>query len=90
MSDNIIASTRTAVTIFPQKTDLSSDFRIWNNLLVSYAGYKEPDGSIRGDPMNLEITKLCIKLGWNPPRTNFDILPLVLSANGYEYINFVL
>lgn len=55
---------------------------------MSYAGYKEPDGSIRGDPMNLEITNICIQLGWNPPRTDFDILPLVLSANGNEYATF--
>ncbi|CAG2065713.1 unnamed protein product, partial [Timema podura] len=26
----------------------------------------------------------CIKLGWKPSRTQWDILPLVLSANGHD------
>ncbi|XP_037041463.1 nitric oxide synthase-like [Bradysia coprophila] len=87
---------RSAVTVFPQRTNLSSDFRIWNSLLVSYAGYQEADGSILGDPKNVELTKICIQLGWKPARTNFDVLPLVLSANGndpeyFEYPkNFII
>ncbi|CRL03651.1 CLUMA_CG016518, isoform A, partial [Clunio marinus] len=75
---------RSAITIFPQRTDGKHDFRIWNPQLVSYAGYQNNDGTFVGDPMNVEITDLCLKLGWKSPRTEFDILPLVLSANGHD------
>lgn len=75
---------RSALTLFPQRTDGRHDFRIWNAQLISYAGYKNPDGTILGDPMNVEFTEVCIKLGWKPKMTRFDILPLVLSANGHD------
>ncbi|XP_022185085.2 nitric oxide synthase, salivary gland [Nilaparvata lugens] len=75
---------RSAITIFPQRTDGKHDFRVWNNQLISYAGYKNPDGTITGDPINVEFTEVCVKLGWKPKFGNFDILPLVLSANGHD------
>ncbi|HEY9675879.1 MAG TPA: nitric oxide synthase oxygenase [Waterburya sp.] len=60
--------------------------RIWNPQLARYAAYEQPDGSIMGDPANLDVTKAIIKLGWEPPepRTDYDILPLVIEAPGME------
>ncbi|XP_076549445.1 nitric oxide synthase isoform X3 [Osmia lignaria lignaria] len=75
---------RSAITIFPQRTDGKHDYRVWNQQLISYAGYKNPDGTVTGDPANVEFTELCIKLGWKGARSRFDILPLVLSANGHD------
>ncbi|KAK9297866.1 hypothetical protein QLX08_008617 [Tetragonisca angustula] len=75
---------RSAITIFPQRTDGKHDYRVWNHQLINYAGYKNPDGTIIGDPANVEFTELCLKLGWRSARTRFDILPLVLSANGHD------
>ncbi|XP_047505160.1 nitric oxide synthase-like protein isoform X1 [Pieris napi] len=75
---------RSAITLFPQRTDGKHDYRIWNSQLISYAGYRLPDGTVLGDPMHCEFTELCLKLGWKPPRTAWDILPLVLSANGKD------
>ncbi|XP_044753718.1 nitric oxide synthase-like protein isoform X2 [Coccinella septempunctata] len=75
---------RSAITIFPQRTDGKHDFRVWNAQLFGYAGYKQPDGSILGDPMNVEFTEVCLKLGWKGPGTKWDILPLLLSANGHD------
>ncbi|XP_013182279.1 PREDICTED: nitric oxide synthase-like protein [Papilio xuthus] len=75
---------RSAITVFPQRTDGKHDYRIWNSQLISYAGYRQPDGTVLGDPMHCEFTELCLKLGWKPPRTAWDILPLVLSANGKD------
>ncbi|XP_026757602.2 nitric oxide synthase-like isoform X1 [Galleria mellonella] len=75
---------RSAITIFPQRTDGKHDYRIWNPQLISYAGYLEPDGSVLGDPARVEFTEICIRLGWKPPRTAWDILPLVLSADGKD------
>ncbi|XP_010640644.1 nitric oxide synthase, inducible isoform X1 [Fukomys damarensis] len=75
---------RSAITVFPQRTDGKHDFRVWNAQLIRYAGYQMPDGTIRGDPANLEFTQLCIDLGWEPRYGRFDVLPLVLQADGRD------
>ncbi|KAL7986985.1 hypothetical protein Chor_005904 [Crotalus horridus] len=75
---------RSTITVFPHRTDGKHDFRIWNNQLIRYAGYQMPDGSIVGDPANMEFTQLCIQLGWKAKYGCFDVLPLVLQANGQD------
>lgn len=49
---------RSAITIFPQRTDGKHDYRIWNHQLISYAGYRSPDGTIIGDPITVEFTEV--------------------------------
>lgn len=44
--------------MFPQRASGRGDFRIWNSQLVRYAGYRQQDGSVRGDPANVEITEV--------------------------------
>ncbi|KAB0395991.1 hypothetical protein E2I00_013399 [Balaenoptera physalus] len=63
-----------------QRTPGRGDFRIWNSQLVRYAGYRQQDGSVRGDPANVEITELCIQHGWTPGNGRFDVLPLLLQT----------
>ncbi|XP_039612590.1 nitric oxide synthase 2b, inducible [Polypterus senegalus] len=75
---------RSVITIFPQRTDGKHDFRVWNSQLIRYAGYLMPDGSILGDPANIEFTEMCIHLGWKPKNGRFDVLPLILQANGED------
>uniref|UniRef100_A0A8C8BGZ4 Nitric oxide synthase n=1 Tax=Otus sunia TaxID=257818 RepID=A0A8C8BGZ4_9STRI len=75
---------RSAITIFPQRTDGKHDFRVWNSQLIRYAGYQMPDGSILGDPASVEFTQLCIELGWKPKYGRFDVVPLILQANGQD------
>ncbi|MBN3299782.1 NOS2 protein, partial [Amia calva] len=75
---------RSAITIFPQRTDGKHDFRVWNGQLVKYAGYQMPDGTIQGDPSSVQFTELCIQLGWKPRYGRFDVLPLILQANGED------
>ena len=60
--------------------------RFWNSQLYRYAAYEMPDGSVMGDPANLALTNVIIKLGWQPsePRTAYDILPLVIEVPGQE------
>lgn len=58
---------RSAITIFPQRTDGKHDFRVWNNQLIRYAGYKQPDGGILGDPANVEFTEVQISKMQNCP-----------------------
>ncbi|XP_067102023.1 nitric oxide synthase 2b, inducible [Osmerus mordax] len=75
---------RSAITIFRQRMTGKGDFRVWNSQLLKYAGYGMPDGSIQGDPSSLEFTQICIQLGWRPKYGLFDMLPLVLQANGED------
>ncbi|KAM6460457.1 nitric oxide synthase, inducible isoform 2-T4 [Liasis olivaceus] len=75
---------RSAITVFPHRTDGKHDFRIWNSQLIQYAGYQMPDGSIVGDPANVEFTQLCIQLGWKAKYGCFDVIPLVLQAGGQD------
>ncbi|XP_077996477.1 nitric oxide synthase, salivary gland-like [Glandiceps talaboti] len=75
---------RAAITIFPHRTDGYHDFRVWNSQLIQYAAYRQPDDSVIGDPANLEFTEICEKLGWKGPGGQFDILPLVLQADGQD------
>ncbi|XP_051966525.1 nitric oxide synthase, inducible-like [Xyrauchen texanus] len=75
---------RSAITVFPQRTDGQHDFRVWNNQLLKYAGYKMADGTIIGDPGSVDFTEMCIQIGWTPKYGIFDVLPLVLQANGED------
>ncbi|KAG1653049.1 Nitric oxide synthase, brain [Nymphon striatum] len=79
---------RSAMTVFPPRTDGKHDYRVWNGQLLMYGGYKQPDGTIIGDRANVEFTEVSIfyvqKLGWKGPGKKWDILPLVLSANGED------
>ncbi|XP_038647078.1 nitric oxide synthase, brain [Scyliorhinus canicula] len=75
---------RSAITIFPQRTDGKHDYRIWNNQLIRYAGYRQPDGSVIGDPASVPLTEVCMQQGWKGPKGRFDILPLLLQANGND------
>lgn len=105
---------RSAITIFPQREKAGHDYRIWNHQIISYAGYRNADGTVIGDALNVEFTevsftyrmapkpsisltnvfcfcfvyefiqKMCTKIGWKGKRTEFDILPLVVSANGHD------
>ncbi len=68
------------ISIFPPMENLENEIRIWNSQLIRYAGYKDEDGNIIGDPENVELTNEILKLGWKPINmNNFDILPLVIQ-----------
>ena len=55
---------RPTITVFAPDTPARSGPRIWNEQLVRYAGYEEPDGSVRGEPCSTELTSLARALGW--------------------------
>uniref|UniRef100_A0A8D0L3Z9 Nitric oxide synthase 3 n=1 Tax=Sphenodon punctatus TaxID=8508 RepID=A0A8D0L3Z9_SPHPU len=80
MGNSAASLDSSAITIFPQRVAGRGDFRIWNPQLIRYAGYRQPDGTVLGDPSNVEITELCIQHGWAPPYGRFDVLPLLLQA----------
>ncbi len=54
--------------------------RIWNPQLIRYAGYRQPDDSIIGDPLHAKFTEITRRFGWKGGKgTPFDILPLVIQ-----------
>lgn len=68
------------VSVFASFRGPDSCIRIWNHELISYAGYRAPDGTILGDPLNERITARALELGWDPgERTAFDPLPLIIQ-----------
>ncbi len=59
--------------------------RIWNPQFCRYAGYRQPDGSVLGDPMQQELTEALLAMGWNPGVwTRFDLLPIVIQLPGRQ------
>ena len=54
----ILPILRSAITLFPPRTDGTHDYRVWNPQLIMYAGYKQPDGEVIGDGGNVEFTEV--------------------------------
>jgi nitric-oxide synthase len=55
--------------------------RIWNSQLIRYAGWLQPDGTVLGDPAQVEYTQVMHDLGWRPERrTAFTVLPVVIQV----------
>ena len=49
---------RSTITVFAPRKEGRGDFRVWNAQLIRYAGYRQPDGSIIGDPANVAFTEV--------------------------------
>ena len=82
---------RPMITVLaPQEPDRPG-IRIWNEQLIRYAGYRQPDGSILGDPRQVELTEIARHLGWKrEQRTPFDLLPVILQMPSGELRLFEL
>ena len=52
------------ISVFAQEEHGRPGIRIWNEQLIRYAGYRQPDGSILGDPSQARFTDLVCSLGW--------------------------
>ncbi|WP_227396923.1 nitric oxide synthase oxygenase [Jeotgalibacillus aurantiacus] len=80
---------RSTVTLFkPRRADGSDPLRIYNHQLIRYAGYKQEDGSIIGDPHSVELTEFCKNLGWEGKGTPYDVLPIVIQLDGESPVYF--
>ena len=74
---------RSTITVFAPQVPNQPGIRIWNPQLIRYAGYCQPDGSIIGDPLHVELTRVIQRAGWRGGKgTPFDILPLVIQMPG--------
>ena len=77
---------RSVISIFRQQMpDEQTGPIIENSQLIRYAGYRLPDGTVLGDPAQLELTRICQAMGWNPvQKTAFDILPWIIRMPGHQ------
>ena len=71
------------ITVFKPEIRGETPVRIWNYELLRYAGYETDDGVI-GDPAETAFTDYCLSRGWEPDRTDFDILPHVIQVGDDE------
>jgi len=73
-----------AVTVFRAADAAGHGIRIWNRQLIRYAGYRNADGTVLGDPEQVAFTVKLAEMGWAPPasKTAFDVLPLVIQFPG--------
>jgi nitric-oxide synthase len=80
---------RSTITIFAPARAGRMPAHIESRQLVQYAGYLAEDGSVAGDPANIEATNEALALGWEPPspRGRFDVLPLqIRDAEGRRHL----
>ena len=72
--------------VFPARNPGSRGPMIWNQQILAFAGYRQADGSVLGDPASIDITDAMIELGWSPPlsKSRWDVLPLVTMAEGED------
>ena len=73
---------RPIITIFAPADAEGPRVRIWNRQLLGYAGYRQEDGTVIGDPANADFTDQVRALGWNGAGGMFDLLPLVIQRRG--------
>ncbi len=75
---------RPLITIFAPDAPGRPGPRIVSPQLVRYACYPAADGSVTGDPVNAELTRLACEAGWpgGRPAGPFDILPLLVAEPG--------
>ena len=75
---------RSTITVFPPRADGQHDFRIWNSQLISYAGYRNIDGTVKGDPANVDFTEACSFYDYTPTGKSF----LIRMGKGEKRVYF--
>jgi nitric-oxide synthase len=71
---------RPTISIFPPAVPGHPYARIWNDQLIRYAGYRNPDGRVVGDPRYADFTATMTELGWHGKGEMFDVLPLAIET----------
>jgi nitric-oxide synthase len=85
--DHIRTSTRGGrikplITVFAPLRPGEPYWRIWNPQLIRYAGWRQLDGSIVGDPLHVRLTEAIRRMGWRGGTGGpFDVLPLVIQRS---------
>lgn len=72
---------RSVVSVFAPST-ADGAIRIVNPQLIRYAGYRQSDGSVIGDPLHADLTDHALALGWKGAGGAFDVLPVIIQMPG--------
>jgi nitric-oxide synthase len=71
---------RSTITIFRAKNEGELNGpRILNHQLIRFAGYRQKDGTIHGDPASVDFTQWCHSKGFSFQGSRFDILPQAIQ-----------
>jgi nitric-oxide synthase len=75
---------RSTITVFAPQAPGHPGPRVHNDQLIRYAGHRQADGTVLGDPANAALTDRAVALGWRRPDPpgRFDVLPLLVSVDG--------
>ncbi|MFM1961320.1 MAG: hypothetical protein RLZZ172_165 [Bacteroidota bacterium] len=74
---------RSVITIFrAKKHDEPTGPRILNHQLIRFAGHRERDGSVKGDPASVNFTDWCKSSGIRFEGGPFDLLPQAIQWPG--------
>jgi nitric-oxide synthase len=75
---------RPVISIFAPHQPGRPFTRLWNEQLIRYAGHRDADGNVVGDPMYVDFTETMRQHGWRgKPDEPFDVLPVAIeSASG--------
>ena len=72
---------RPVISVFAPHTPGRPGARLWNDQLVRYAGHRQADGTVVGDPRYVPFTETLQQYGWRgKPGDPFDVLPLAIEA----------
>jgi nitric-oxide synthase, bacterial len=71
---------RPVISVFPPAQPGRPYARVWNEQLIRYAGYRQPDGTVIGDPRYAEFTAAMERCGWRGKGEAFDVLPLAIET----------
>ncbi|MFD9683015.1 nitric oxide synthase oxygenase [Rhodococcus sp. NPDC059969] len=71
---------QSVVTVGPLPREDGQEYRILSPQLIRYAGYRQPDGTILGDPWHVDLTAQVTAMGWKGAGTPFDVLPVLISV----------
>lgn len=70
------------ITVFAEADAEGRGPVIHNYQLIRYAGYRQSDGTVLGDPAEVVFTERVMAAGWKPPAqcSAFDVLPLMIET----------
>lgn len=75
---------RPVITVFAPNQPDAPGPKIVSPQLVQYAGYRQADGSVIGDPATADLTDRIVALGWAPGEGRFDRLPVLIRGSDGE------
>lgn len=71
---------QSVITVGPPPLPDGREYRIVSPQLIRYAGYRNIDGTVTGDPAHVDITEMVTRMGWRGTGTRFDVLPILIST----------